>query len=107
MSDTQILVADDSEEPLTNTRPEIPIVAPRRWLKENLFSSKSNTIQTFLFTGLMLSIVRWLLSLIFAEASDWTSVTTNMRLLFGYNYPAEQFIRVWFCLGVIHGSLER
>jgi len=101
MSDTQTLVADDAEEPLASTRPEIPIVAPRRWVKENLFSSKSNTIQTFLFTGLMLSIVRWLLSLIFAEASDWTSVTTNMRLLFGYNYPAAQFIRVWFCLGII------
>ena len=40
--------------------------------------------------------MRWLLGIIFADESDWTSVATNMRLLMTYNYPAEQYVRIWF-----------
>ncbi len=81
--------------------PEEAITPPGRWVKENLFSSWSNGIQTVLFGVILLGIVKWLLNLVFAEESDWAAVATNIRLLFAYNYPVEQFVRVWFSLGTI------
>ncbi len=79
--------------------PEVPVAHPVRWVKDNLFSSVSNTIQTIFFSALLAIILRWLLSLIFAEERDWHAVTTNMRLLFTNIYPASQYGRVWFTLG--------
>jgi general L-amino acid transport system permease protein len=81
--------------------PEDPITPPGRWIKENLFSSIGNSIQTVVFTLILVGIIRWLLGLIFADESDWKSVATNIRLLFTYNYPAEQFVRIWFTVGVV------
>ncbi len=81
--------------------PDQPVAHPARWVKDNLFSSVSNTIQTILFTLILAGILRWILALIVAEERDWTAVTTNMRLLFTYNYPASQYGRVWFTLGAL------
>ncbi len=79
--------------------PDTPVKHPVHWVKEHLFSSVSNTIQTFLFGLILIAILRWFLGLIVAEERDWTSVTTNIRLLFTYNYPPSQYGRVWFSLG--------
>jgi His/Glu/Gln/Arg/opine family amino acid ABC transporter permease subunit len=84
--------------------PEDPVMPPGRWIKENLFSSKSNTIQTVVFGAILLLLIRWVLSLVFAEEADWTSVATNIKLLFTYNYPAEQFGRIWFATGATAGA---
>jgi general L-amino acid transport system permease protein len=81
--------------------PEDPITPPGRWMRENLFSSWSNGIQTVLFSAILIGILKWLLNLIFADESDWASVATNIRLLFAYNYPVEQFVRVWVSLGTL------
>ncbi len=81
--------------------PEDPITPPGRWMRENLFSSWSNGIQTVLFAAILIGILKWLLNLVFAEESDWASVATNIRLLFAYNYPVEQFVRVWVSLGTL------
>jgi general L-amino acid transport system permease protein len=78
--------------------PDQPVKHPIQWIKENLFSSVSNTVQTFLFAFILMAILRWLLGLIVSEERDWTAVTTNMRLLFTYNYPASQYGRIWFSL---------
>lgn len=90
-----------SEATTHGAPPAIPADGPVDWAKKNLFSSPGNTVLTIVFGLLVLGILRWLLSLIFAEESDWNSVATNLRLLFTYNYPAEQFIRVWFSVGVL------
>ncbi|HEY5664392.1 MAG TPA: amino acid ABC transporter permease [Ilumatobacter sp.] len=81
--------------------PEDPITPPGRWIRENLFSSVSNGVQTIVFSVILLGLIRWLLALIFADESDWTSVATNIRLLFTYNFPAAQFVRIWFTVGVV------
>lgn len=81
--------------------PAIPAHGPVDWAKKNLFSSPANTALTIVFGLLILGILRWLLSLIFAEEADWDSVATNIRLLFTYNYPTDQFIRIWFSVGVL------
>jgi len=81
--------------------PSVPAHGPVDWAKKNLFSSTSNTIQTVLFTLVILSILRWLLGLVFDEATSWDAVATNLRLLFSYNYPADQYIRIWFTVGTL------
>jgi len=84
--------------------PEDPVTPPGRWMRENLFSSISNTIQTIVFAGIIVLLIRWLLSIVFAAESDWTSVATNMRLLMSYNYPADQYVRIWFSVGAIFAA---
>ena len=81
--------------------PEAPLPSPVRWVRDNLFSSVSNTVQTVAFTAVLLGLLRWVLGLVFADESNWASVATNMRLLFTYNYPAEQFVRIWFAAGAL------
>jgi His/Glu/Gln/Arg/opine family amino acid ABC transporter permease subunit len=85
--------------------PEDPMVPPGRWVKENLFSSVGNTIQTLVFSAILMGLTRWLLGIVFADESNWKSVGTNMRLLMSYNYPAEQYVRVWFTVGCIAAAI--
>ena len=84
--------------------PEDPVTPPGRWVRDNLFSSTSNTIQTIVFGTLMLLLVRWLLGQVFLEENDWTAVATNLRLLMSYNYPAEQYVRIWFATASVAGA---
>ena len=72
-----------------------------KWTRDNLFSSVSGTIQTFAFAALVVFVLRWILGLAFADDNDWTSVATNMRLMVSYNYPLNQFIRIWVAGGVL------
>ncbi|NNE12223.1 MAG: hypothetical protein HKN41_08265, partial [Ilumatobacter sp.] len=96
---------DLSDVAASDAPPDEPVTPPRRWIKENLFSSTSNTIQTILFGGIMLLLIRWVLGLVFAEESDWSAVATNLRLLMSYNYPADQYVRIWFTVGAIAGAV--
>ena len=102
MSDAVALPPETVEALATaNQAPDKPIKDPVQWAKENLFSSVGNTIQTILFTALLVFILRWLLGLIVSEERDWTAVTTNIRLLFTYNYPGSQYGRIWFSFGAM------
>ena len=75
--------------------------SPLQWVRVNLFSSVSNTIQTIVFTAITLGLLRALLGQVFSEEADWTSVSTNLRLLMIYNYPADQIIRIWVSAAVV------
>ncbi len=102
MSDAVALPPETVEALATaNQAPDKPIKDPVQWAKENLFSTVGNTIQTILFTALLVFILRWLLGLIVSEERDWTAVTTNIRLLFTYNYPGSQYGRIWFSFGAM------
>lgn len=81
--------------------PEEALPPPTRWVRDNLFSSPTNTAQTVVFTAILLGLLRWALGLVFAEDTDWTAVATNMRLLFTYNYPTSQYGRIWVATGVL------
>ena len=82
-------------------QPESPLPSPGRWVRDNLFSSIGNTIQTIVFSLAIFGLLRWLLGQVFSEESDWESVATNIRLLMTYNYPADQFIRIWVAAGIV------
>ena len=91
-------VAMTPSQPMTNT---VSRTSALQWVKANLFSSISNTIQTIVFTAITLGLMRALLGQVFAEDANWSSVATNLRLLMIYNYPADQIIRIWFSAGVV------
>ena len=91
----------DVTVPTSQRAPETPSTSPARWVRENLFSSVSNAIQTVFFSLVLLGLLRWVLGQIFSEEANWTSVATNMRLLFTYYYPTEQFVRIWFAAGAL------
>jgi His/Glu/Gln/Arg/opine family amino acid ABC transporter permease subunit len=76
-------------------------ISPFQWAKVNLFSSVSNTIQTVVFTAITLGLMKALLGQMFSEEANWSSVSTNLRLLMIYNYPADQIIRIWVSAGVV------
>ena len=101
-TDDQDLRPDGSDRRLP---PEQPMASPGRWLRDNLFSSIGNTIQTVVFGAILLLIVRWLLGMVFAEEANWRSVGTNMRLLMTYNYPLDQYVRIWFTVGCVAASI--
>ena len=81
--------------------PEQPRHTARQWLRDNLFSSVFNSVLTVVFTVLVLLSLRGLLNFVFSEERLWNAVRINLRLLFTYAYPEEQYIRVWVSLGVI------
>ena len=81
--------------------PEIPKLAPREWVKENLFSSPFNSVLTVVTTIILLAIFRGFLSFIFNPVRQWDSTATNMQLFMTRAYPDEQYIRVWFCVAVL------
>jgi His/Glu/Gln/Arg/opine family amino acid ABC transporter permease subunit len=81
--------------------PDDPMTPAGKWVRENLFSSVGNGVQTAVFGALVLLLVRWLLGMVFAEEANWRSVGTNMRLLMTYNYPLEQYVRIWVTVGSV------
>lgn len=97
--------AAPTDGPERRLPPDAPMSPPGRWLKDNLFSSVGNTIQTVVFGTILLLIVRWLLGMVFAEEANWRSVGTNMRLLMTYNYPLDQYVRIWFTVGCVAASI--
>ena len=46
-------------------------------------------------------------AVVFADESDWKSVGTNMRLLMSYNYPSEQYVRIWFATAAAWTSISQ
>ena len=98
------LPADGDDPIVAGAPPEDPVTPPKRWIKENLFSSTGNVIQTVLFGGVLLLLVRWVLGLVFSDEARRSAVATNLRLLMSYNYPAEQYVRVWFATAMVAGA---
>ena len=88
-------------DPEQDAAPMVQAHGPVDWMKKNLFSSAGNTVLTLVFGAIALVIIRWLMGLVFEESVDWTAVATNLRLLFTYNYPSEQYIRIWFTVGIL------
>ena len=94
-------MSDTTMTPVSQTPPAAQSHSAGRWIKANLFSSVSNTLQTIVFSAIILGLLRWILGQVFSEEADWTSVATNLRLLMSYNYPTDQFIRIWVSAAVV------
>jgi general L-amino acid transport system permease protein len=97
----------DTLEPIPTPEPEGPPqrrLAPRAWVRENLFSTWFNTLLTVGF-GLLLG---WALfraaQFVFLDAR-WEVIERNMTNLMVSRFPREELWRVWSALFVLAASL--
>lgn len=70
------------------------------WIKENLFSSITNTVLTFLSLGLIYVTIRELIEFVFFQA-DWRVVSQNLVLFAIGQYPRPEAWRTIASLGVV------
>ncbi len=88
--------------------PESPPLSATMWMRENLFSTKANTVLTFVAVSIIAFIIRNVVAWIFAPNRGWEAVATNLRFYMVQAYPAgpepeipNQFVRVWVSAGSI------
>ena len=96
MTDDFTLNADAPE-----LAPESPPQSFGMWLRENLFSTRTNIFLTLLSIGMVSWTVRNIVAWVFATNRGWEAVATNMRLYMVQAYPVEQFSRVWVSVGIV------
>ena len=90
---------DFTQEP--ELAPEPPPQGATVWMRENLFSTPFNGFLTVVSTFIVLFFIRSMLGFVFSEDRQWDAVATNMRLYFTQAYPEDQYVRMWFSLGII------
>ena len=71
-----------------------------RVLRENLFSSPTSTLLTFVTSYLMINFFRGMFGFATAPDKDWLSVLNNMQLYMVQAYPESDFIRIWISVGL-------
>ena len=91
---------------MTERAPEPPPTGPWRWMRENLFSGHTwgqiafNSFLTVIFALVLLNILRFITTYLFAAERKWSAVTHNMKLLMVQAYPQDDLIRIWISLGI-------
>ena len=90
-----------ADEPEAALKPEEPSLSAREWMRQNLFSTPLNSALTVVFGLLILAVARGLLNFGFSEEREWDAVRTNLRLIFTYNYPEDEYSRIWVCVGTV------
>ena len=86
--------------PRQSEKPPIIEVGVLGWIKENLFSSWTNTILTLVGGYIVLAVVRLTVRFVFFEA-DWEVVTSNLTLYAIGQYPREEAWRTVASLGLV------
>ena len=75
-----------------------PSITWQRWVKRNLFDGWFNSLLTIaLFTLIVwgaIALLRW------ATQSQWTVITSNLRLFLVGRYPTGQIWRIWVALAI-------
>ena len=85
----------------TDARPYVQ--RARRWSRDNLFSSKGNTVLTVVTVVVVATLVLSVGRFIFISA-DWTVIETNRRLLFLGRTPLGEEWRFWPPIWALLGS---
>ena len=91
---------------MTERAPEPPPTGPWRWMRENLFSGHTwgqiafNSFLTVTFALVLLNILRFITSYLFAPERKWAAVTHNAKLLMVQAFPQDDLIRIWTSLGI-------
>ncbi|NJO07409.1 MAG: amino acid ABC transporter permease, partial [Chloroflexaceae bacterium] len=71
-----------------------------RWLRQNLFNSRLNTLLTVVALYLVYSVLSVALTWAFTEA-EWGVIASNLKLLMVGQYPTDQVWRVWLCVVIV------
>ena len=91
---------------MTERAPEPPPAGPWRWMRENLFSGHTwgqiafNSFLTLVFALVLVNILRFITTYLFAPERKWAAVTHNAKLLMVQAFPQDDLIRIWTSLGI-------
>ena len=91
---------------MTERAPEPPPAGPWRWMRENLFAGDTwgriafNGFLTLVFALILLNLLRFITTYLFAPDRRWSAVTHNMKLLMVQAYPQDDLVRIWMSLGI-------
>ena len=91
---------------VTDRAPDPPPAGPWRWMRENLFSGHTwgqiafNSFLTLVFALVLVNILRFITSYLFAPERRWAAVTHNAKLLMVQAFPQDDLIRIWTSLGI-------
>jgi general L-amino acid transport system permease protein len=84
-------------EPLPVAEPPSRKVPPRRWIRENLFSTWYNSLLTVVLVPLILWVGYQLVQFVVVDGR-WEIIRRNVKLLLVFQFPAEQLWRIWVVL---------
>ena len=91
---------------VTERPPDPPPAGPWRWMRENLFSGHTwgqitfNSFLTLVFALVLVNILRFITTYLFAPERKWAAVTHNAKLLMVQAFPQDDLIRIWTSLGI-------
>ncbi len=93
--------------------PPLTVRTARRWARDNLFGSDTNTaltVITFLFVWFAIIALPGIVEFppfgilwFVVDAADWEVVTTNRKLFFIGRFPSDETWRLWVALFVFSG----
>ena len=84
-------------EPLPLPEPPTRKLAPREWVRENLFSGVFNSALTIVFTLLLAWVVYRVGRFVFVDAR-WEIVQRNITNLLVFRFPRDELWRLWAAL---------
>jgi len=90
-------------EPLPLPEPPQRKLAPREWVRENLFAGVFNTALTILF-GLLLAWAVYRLGRFVLVDARWEVVQRNITNLLVFRYPRDEHWRLWGALFILGGG---
>ncbi|MFS1513075.1 amino acid ABC transporter permease [Chengkuizengella sp. SCS-71B] len=88
----------------TESAPPKASIGVSGWLKQNLFSSWSNTLLTVIISIISYFILKGAFSWVFFDA-NWHVVTNELKFLLVGRYPEEEVWRIWTLLLFFHALL--
>ena len=97
--DVGIPTFDDRERAL-GAAPVVEPATPAEWVRENLFSSRFNTVIT-LVVGSLLGFFLYQISKFVFVTAEWAVVANNLRGFMVGPFPVEQIWRVWVSAYVV------
>jgi general L-amino acid transport system permease protein len=83
--------------PVREVEPPKRKVPPRRWIRENLFSTWFNGTLTVVFAALLALALYKLARFVFLDAR-WEIVEVNLTNLLVFRFPRDEFWRLWAAL---------
>jgi His/Glu/Gln/Arg/opine family amino acid ABC transporter permease subunit len=97
-SETDFFVAPRESPP--SRRPPITIVGPLGWMRENLFSSRINTLATLVTAAILLWFL-WAFLTWSIRSAQWSVVYNNLRLIAAGLYDREETWRLELTAGIL------
>ena len=79
-------------------------VPPRRWVRENLFSSWFNGVLTVVFAAVLGWVTYRVARFVFVDAR-WEIIEVNVTNLLVFDFPRDEIWRLWVALYLLAGAI--